>query len=47
MAKNGFGKAGRADKAMQGRWRANNARRLEKMHQKAQSLKESKETSKR
>ena len=34
MAKNGFGKAGRADKAMQGRWQANNARRLEKMQQK-------------
>lgn len=46
MAKNGFGKAGRADKAMQGRWQANNAQRLEKMQQK-QSRKENKETSKR
>lgn len=45
MAKNGFGKAGRADKAMQGRWQANNARWLEKMQQK-QSRKENKETSK-
>lgn len=30
MAKNGFGKAGRGDKAMQARWMKRNTRRAEK-----------------
>lgn len=46
MAKNGFGKAGSADKNMQNRWQANNDQRIEKMRQKAQRKAKSREENK-